>query len=79
MKDDTTMKMSGKRISLADPSKCDLCEACFKAGMKIDGNPNKIIFRVESVSGLRPEEIVSKAADILTEKGQEFMKAIAKL
>ena len=73
------LAMKGKSISFKDPAKCDLCGACGEYGVKIEGDPTKFIFRVESVSGLKPEYIVSKAAEILTEKGEEFKKAVAKL
>ena len=43
------------------------------------GNPEKFIFRVESVSGLDPRYIVSKAADILEAKGTEFVKRVKEL
>lgn len=73
------LKARGNKVVLADPMKCDLCESCFKAGMKITGNPEKFIFRVESVSGLSPERIVSKAAEILMGKGDELKGLASKI
>ena len=73
------LKARGNKVVLADPLKCDLCESCFKAGMRIKGNNTKFIFRVESVSGLSPDRIVSKAADILMGKGDELKKLASKL
>lgn len=73
------LKMKGSKVVLADPLKCDLCMACEAAGMKIQGREDKFIFRVESVSGLEPAYIVSKAAQILAEKADGFRKGAAKL
>jgi DNA-directed RNA polymerase subunit D len=73
------LKAAGNKAKLAYPEKCDLCEACFEAGMKVEGSPNKIIFQVESVSGLEPAEIVSKAVEVLSGKAQEFKKLTAKI
>ncbi len=42
-------------------------------------NPNKFLFRTETISGLRPDYIVSKAAEILKEKAEEFKKELNKL
>jgi DNA-directed RNA polymerase subunit D len=42
-------------------------------------NPKKFLFRVETVSGLKPVYIVSKAAEILGESAAEFKKEVSKL
>jgi len=73
------LKLRGKKVILANPLKCNLCEACFKAGTRIKGNDKKFIFRVESVSGLKPEQIVLQATEILLKKAEEFKSAAAKL
>lgn len=73
------LRSAGNKAKLAYPEKCDLCEACFEAGMRIEGNPSKLLFQVESVSGLEPKDIVSKAIEILSNKAQEFKKLTAKI
>ncbi len=73
------LKKVGSKVSFKDPTKCDLCGACAEAGVKIVGNPNKFIFRVESVSGLKPEYIVSKAVEILAGKASELKSGLGKL
>lgn len=40
---------------------------------------HKFVFKVESVSGLKPEYIVSKATEILENKAQEFKKELSKV
>ena len=48
-------------------------------GEKVNTAPEKFLFRVESISGLSPEDIVTKAGEILEEKAKEFKKAVADL
>jgi DNA-directed RNA polymerase subunit D len=69
------------KLVLSDPAGCDLCLKCEQAGdcIKMKANPNKFIFRVESISGLKNHEIVEKAADILSAKAEEFKKNAGKL
>jgi DNA-directed RNA polymerase subunit D len=76
------LKISGKKAVLSDPEKCDLCMACMEesgGSLKIEGNPNKFIFTLESVSGLEPEYIVEKAAEVLESKAKEFLQLIEKM
>ena len=73
------LKKVGSKVTLKDPAKCDLCDSCAEAGVKVVGNPNKFIFRVESVSGLKPAYIVSKAVEVLSGKADEFKKNLGKL
>ena len=42
-------------------------------------NPNKFLFRVEMISGLKPDYIISKAVEILGERAEEFKKELNKL
>ncbi|MBI4181649.1 MAG: DNA-directed RNA polymerase subunit D [Candidatus Aenigmarchaeota archaeon] len=46
---------------------------------KVNTNPEKFHFTVETVSGLAPEYIVAKAAEILEEKAETFKSEVAKL
>lgn len=76
------LEVKGGKLVISDPVKCDLCRACtegFEDCVEVVGNPNKFIFRVESVSGLKPEYIVKKASQILREKAEEFKKEVNQL
>jgi DNA-directed RNA polymerase subunit D len=73
------LAVKGSKVVITDPAECDLCRACEIDGLKIRGNPNKFIFRVESVSGLKNDYIVLKASQILQEMADEFRKEINKL
>lgn len=75
------LEVKGTEIDIKDPSKCDLCRLCMEnsKNVEIKGDPSRIVFRVESVSGLKPEYIVSKAAEILGEKAAEFKKHMEKI
>jgi len=48
-------------------------------GSEINANPEKFLFKVESISGLPARYIVSKAGEILEEKAKNFKKEAAKL
>jgi len=60
---------------------CNLCRACVEAcgkkeAIEVVGEKNKFIFRVESVSGLTPKEIVLQACDILEKKAKDLQKEL---
>jgi len=76
------LKIDGEKISVT--LDCDMCKACIKAAkpkglLEIEGDNTKFIFNVESISSLKPEEIVLSAVDILKEKVKDFGKEIRKL
>lgn len=73
------LKKKGKKVVLADPLKCNLCMVCKEYGVKIKGNDEKFIFRVESVSGLDAGYIIEKAAQTLAERADEFKNQANKL
>ena len=75
------IKARGSKLAISDPEKCDLCKACVEScpGIEIKEDTARFIFRVESISGLKPEYIVSKAAEILEQKAEEFRKELKKL
>ncbi len=62
-----------------DLSRSDVAVSCLKdaKGIKAGGNEKRIVFNVESISGLEPSYIVSKAAEVLQEKAEEFKKKLA--
>jgi DNA-directed RNA polymerase subunit D len=74
-------QVKGGKLVLMDPEKFDEARKAEEVSenVKVKGNPNKFIFRVESVSGLEPRYIVSKAAEILESKGTEFVKRVKEL
>lgn len=76
------LKIDGEKISVT--LDCDLCKECVKIAkpkglLEIEGDSSKFIFNVESVSGLKPEEIILSAIDILKEKVKDFGKEVRKL
>ncbi len=76
------LRLRGRGAVITDPAECDLCAACAEAsegGIRIKGDPNKFIFRVESISGLDPAYIVSKSAEILEKKAEGFKSDLKKL
>ena len=77
---DVLVLKAGKPV-LKDPANCDLCLSCEQACecVKVKSDSSKFIFRVESVSGLTPQQIVAKAAEILQAKAEDFKKNASKL
>jgi len=65
-------------VSLA----CDLCGECVKASdgaLKITSDGTKIIFTIESVSGLSASEVLLQALRRLKTYASDFMKALEKV
>lgn len=75
------LSVKGSKIVLKDPVKCDLCRSCMEhaKGVEIKGDETRIIFRVESISGLEPEYIALRAAEVLQGKAEEFKKKLEKI
>ncbi len=48
-------------------------------GAKIRNDSSKIVFTIESISGLKAEEILAKSIEILRDKAKEFGKQVEKL
>lgn len=72
------LKLEDGKLILTES--CNLCKECEKlGGIKISSDRNKFIFTVETVSGLKPEQIFLKALDVLEKKAKEFGKHIGKL
>ena len=42
-------------------------------GVTVKADENSFIFTVESVSGLKPREIVESALDVLEQKAEDFL------
>ncbi len=71
----------GGKTILTDLTKLDFYKKCEEEcdAIKINVDDTKFVFTVESISGLEPAYIVSKAAEILEEKAGEFKKELAEL
>lgn len=71
----------GSKVAITNPEECDLCKSCLEgcSGIELKNDPTKFIFKLESISGLKPEYIVSKSAEILGLKAEEFRKELKKL
>jgi DNA-directed RNA polymerase subunit D len=71
------------KLSAKDPTKCILCNRCVdiseKGEVEVSPVEDSYVFNVESVSGLKAEEIVSSASELLGVKMKEFEKALKKL
>ncbi len=76
------LKISGTKIEV-DPL-CDICKECVKACkpegvITITGDSTKFFFTIETISALKPDEIVLESADILHKKAKDLEKQLGKL
>ena len=76
-----TAEVKGNAIEVKNLNDSDTVKSClFDAkGIEVSNDESKIIFSVETISGLEPEYIVSKAAEILQQKAEDFKKHISKI
>ncbi len=65
---------------VAKEANCILCMKCVEVsdGVTVKADENSFIFTVESVSGLKPEEIVSSALDVLENSAENFLSEAKK-
>lgn len=77
------LKHDKEKIVVTDPIECSLCmqcvEVCPKNAVKVQTSEDSFVFVVESVCGIKPEEIVERAAKKLEETADEFGKNLKKL
>ncbi|MFH0956751.1 MAG: DNA-directed RNA polymerase subunit D [Candidatus Aenigmatarchaeota archaeon] len=75
------VEYKGGKLSITDPARCDLCRKCMEEAKDVTlaADEKRIIFSVDSVSGLEPEYIVSAAAAILEKKAEGFKKELSAL
>ncbi|NOQ56403.1 MAG: DNA-directed RNA polymerase subunit D [Nanohaloarchaea archaeon] len=69
-------------LKIKEPYSCNLCGSCEFAcpdgAVTIEGDSSRIIFNIESVSGLSPDVIVLAAKEILANNVGEFEEALKK-
>lgn len=81
------LKVSGTKIVVKHPLDCDMCMQCMDAVKegKVEGSvsvepvEDSFVFNVETASGLKPDEVVSQATELLESKMKDFAKAVRKI
>lgn len=80
-------KMDSGQIIVDNPRKCMYCDDCVQLATEEFEKPdlvsvqpatNRFIIKVESVGSLRPQDIVSRAIDVLTDKLETISGALPK-
>ncbi|MBI4173840.1 MAG: DNA-directed RNA polymerase subunit D [Candidatus Aenigmarchaeota archaeon] len=72
---DGLLNTKGAKPAIADVTKADLEGGkCMADGYVVEMDGSKFQFRVETVSGLAPEDIVTLAAKVLEARADEFAK-----
>lgn len=71
----------GSKLEPADLARSDVYKQLEDetGALKVEMDPTKFLFKVESLSGLNPEDVVSISAKILEEKAATFKKELAEL
>ena len=75
--------MKAKQLEVVNLNACILCMACVDAvdpekGISVEGSEKDFIFTIESWGKIPPEEIFSKALDVVDEKLDEFSALLSK-
>ncbi|QQG39819.1 MAG: DNA-directed RNA polymerase subunit D [Candidatus Aenigmatarchaeota archaeon] len=71
---------SGRGARVANELACILCDACVEASpqyVEVKGDETKFVFRVETVCGLKPEQIVSLALENIEAKAKELEEKVS--
>ncbi len=80
-------KVSGTRVIITNPIDCNLCMRCVESvengdvdgEVKVKPVEDSFVFTVETASGLKPDEIVSQAVELLEAKLKDFAKSVRKI
>lgn len=76
------LRIENGKVSVTED--CDLSGLCMKVArpegvLRIEGDPTKFIFTIESVSGLTAEQVMNMSLDELKAKVKDFSKSLSKL
>lgn len=77
------LKIENGKLVVTDPIVCIIClqcvDACPKGAIEIKAVEDSFIFNVETVCGLKAEDVLISAGDALEGKLKEFAKALKKI
>jgi len=73
----------GKKIVVAHPERCTLCMACVDSCelgcIKVEGNPNKILFKYETDGSISAKELMVRTLKMLEDKFTGFVEMVSSL
>ena len=71
-------KLEDGELKVENPESCVSCYVCEKLddNIEVKHHEDKFIFKVESISGREPEDIVNSAVESLNQKVEEFNKSL---
>ena len=71
------LEVKDGKISITDPTKCDLCKSCAEECKNIEflSSDDKFVGTIESWGQLEPKEILLESVNVLNKKLKEFVKA----
>lgn len=76
------LEIKNRKLSIPDPFRADECRMAEEVSggkVRIVNDDTTFVFRVESVSGLKPKYIIEEAARILSGKANEFKTHLKKV
>jgi DNA-directed RNA polymerase subunit D len=77
------LKINKDKIVVTDPLDCNMCKQCLELAkegeIKIEPIEDSFLFNVETASGLKSEEIVTMATEILEANAKQFEKSVKKI
>jgi len=72
------LELKKDKITVVDAENCSMCGTCMRicptGAIDIGGEEGKFIFRIETDGSLSPEEILTKACDVLSEKSERIIE-----
>ncbi len=70
------------KLKVEKPLDCNMCLTCVELSngeIKVETDEKNFLFKLESVCGLKPKELVLKSMELLNDKLDEFSKDLSKL
>lgn len=68
------------KLRMKNEVDCSLCKECVEAieskGLEVEGDENKFIYKIESISALEPEAILERTTEIVEEKADKVIEKI---
>lgn len=75
--------VNGKELVASRPMDCILCKSCVEVdggkSVSLRGDDRNFVFTFETDGSLTAEQVLRKAADIMSEKAKEFAEAVAEI
>lgn len=74
-------EVSNGKLTVTDSDKCSLCMTCVENfdGVSVKGDEHNFVFKFETDGSLTAQQVLDKAAEILSEEAKDFAEQVAAL